>query len=127
MQPIAYRTRMNRDNANSIAASANAALRVTFSLPADHIDKSTLSRDTQYNLSAQWNNVPFQRRNQSSFQPPRNSVALPPTSNRFALLTETIDDDELPTDTILGVDHALPTMFIACPVLDHENGQLSQL
>jgi hypothetical protein len=45
MQPIAYRTRTNRDNANSIAASANAALRVTFSLPADHIDKSTLSRD----------------------------------------------------------------------------------
>ena len=126
-QPIAHRTRSRHTNTNSIAASAHAALRVTFSLPADHIDKSTLSRDTQYNLSPQWNTVPFQRRIESTFQPPRNRATPPTTTNRFALLADAIDDDELPTDTIIGVDNALLTMFIACPVLDHETGQLSQL
>ena len=83
-QPIAHRTRSH--NTNSIAAAVHSAFQVSFSLPTNHVDKSTLSRDTQYNLSAQWNDVPFQSRNQSSFQPPRNSVALPTTSNRFALL-----------------------------------------
>ena len=43
-------------------------------------------------------------------------------SNRFALLADAIDDDELPTKTIVDADQALP-MFIACPVLDHETGQ----
>ena len=123
IQLIAHRTRLNRDNANSIAVSAHAALQVTFSLPADHIDKSTLSRDTQYNLSLQWNTVPSHRI-ESTFQPPRNRVTPPTTSNRFALLADTIHDDEIPTDTIVDVDAAqtLP-MFIACPVLDHETGQ----
>ncbi len=121
-QPIAHRTRSRHTNTNSIAASAHAALRVTFSLPANHIDKSTLSRDTQYNLSPQWNTVPFQRRIESTFQPPRNRATPPTTTNRFALLADAIDDDELPTDTIANDDETLP-LFIACPVLDHETGQ----
>jgi len=89
-----------------------------------HIDKSTLSRDTQYNLSPQWSTVPFQRRIESTFQPPRNRATPPPTSNRFAQLKDAINDDELTTNTIVDVDAAdtLP-LFIACPVLDHETGQ----
>ena len=124
MQPIAHRTQSRRANADSITASAHAALRVTFSLPADHIDKSTLSQDTQYNLSPQWNTVPFQRRIESTFQLPQNKMTPPTTTNRFTLLADAIVDDELPTDTIVNVDAAdtLP-LFIACPVLDHETGQ----
>jgi len=122
IQPIAHRTRSPRANADSITASAHAALRVTFALPADHIDKSTLSQDTQYNLSPQWNTVPIQRRIESTFQLPQNKMTPPTTTNRFALLADAIDDDELPTDTITDEDESLP-LFIACPVLDHETGQ----
>ena len=179
MQPIAHRTRSNRVNTNSIAASANSSLRVTFSLPSNHIDKSTLSRDTQYDLSAQWNDVPNKNKKPIILQLPRLQTALPPSNNKFALLADTLDDDlfptnaialpmpptnttfdllenerefallvskiddevlsdlladdlnddTLPTDTIactvqeLPSDAELPTIFIACPVLDHETGQ----
>ena len=122
IQPIAHRTRARSANANSITASAHAALRVTFSLPADHIDKSTLSQDTQHNLSPQWNTVPIRHRRESTFQLPRNRMTPPTTTNRFELLADAIDDDELPTDTITDEDESLP-LFIACPVLDHETGQ----
>lgn len=129
MQPVAHRTRTNRANANSLAASVTPSHRVTFSLPTSHRDKSTLSRETTYNLPAQWTNVPFNRRQQitapTSHQqhPPRATAALPLTANRFALLADTVDDDELPTNAIACSVHALPTIAIACPVLDHETGQ----
>jgi hypothetical protein len=102
---------------------------------------------------AQWNKVPSQRKKQFILQPPCQRTALQPINNKFALLADTLDDDELPTDAdaiactvpptnntfalladtldddalptnaIACTVHELPTIYIACPVLDHETGQ----
>jgi hypothetical protein len=110
MQPIAHRTRSNRENANGIAASAQAT---------------------------QWTTIPSHNNQQFTLLPPQTSPAPPITSNRFALLADTIDDDELsiPSEyhTRYHGRHKDPPssdttnttipIAIACPVLDHETGQ----
>ena len=140
-QPIAHRTRTNRVNANSLAVSATSnkprpSKQVTFCLPADHTDKCTLTQDTQYNQKPQWTIVPMHSK-QTVFQPRQPTAVPSTTTNAFAMLADTIDDD----DDLL-INHVTPdthtryhgrhkdpqcadvtTIAIACPVLDHETGQ----